>query len=57
MSHRGVQFGLINVSGDSQGLQIGLINRSETMYGFQLGLVNIIRDAEFQFMPILNVGF
>ena len=57
MSHRGVQFGLINVSGDSQGLQIGLINRSETMYGFQLGLVNIIRDAEFQFMPVLNVGF
>ena len=33
------------------------MNRSETMYGFQLGLVNIIRDAEFQFMPILNVGF
>ena len=57
MSHRGIQFGLVNVSGDSQGLQIGIINRSETMYGFQLGLVNIIRDAEFQFMPILNVGF
>lgn len=57
MSHRGIQFGAINVSGDSQGLQIGLINRSETMYGFQLGLINIIRDAEFQFMPILNVGF
>ena len=57
MSHRGVQFGLINVSGDSQGLQIGIINRSETMYGFQVGLINIIRDAEFQFMPILNVGF
>lgn len=57
MSYRGIQFGAINVSGDSQGLQIGLINRSETMYGFQLGLINIIRDAEFQFMPILNVGF
>ncbi|MBR3957739.1 MAG: hypothetical protein IKJ89_07815 [Kiritimatiellae bacterium] len=57
MSHRGIQFGAINVSGDSQGLQIGLINRSETMYGFQFGLINIIRDAEFQFMPILNVGF
>ena len=57
MSHRGIQFGAVNVSGDSQGLQIGLINRSETMYGFQLGLINIIRDAEFQFMPILNVGF
>ena len=57
MSHRGIQFGAINVSGDSQGVQIGLINRSETMYGFQLGAINIIRDAEFQFMPILNVGF
>ena len=57
MSYRGVQFGAINVSGDSQGAQVGIINRSETMYGFQLGLVNIIRDAEFQFMPILNVGF
>ena len=57
MSHRGIQFGLVNVSGDSQGFQIGIINRSETMYGFQLGAINIIRDAEFQFMPILNVGF
>ena len=57
LSHRGIQFGLVNVSGDSQGFQIGIINRSETMYGFQLGLINIIRDAEFQFMPVLNVGF
>ena len=57
MSHRGIQAGLINVSGDSQGVQIGIINRCETMYGFQLGAINIIRDAEFQFMPILNVGF
>lgn len=57
MSHRGVQFGAVNVAGDLQGVQIGIINRSETMYGFQVGLVNIIRDAEFQFMPILNVGF
>ena len=56
-SHRGAQFGAINVSGDSQGVQIGLINRSETMYGFQIGLINIIRDAEFQFMPIVNIGF
>ena len=56
-SHRGIQFGAINVSGDSQGLQIGLINRSETMYGFQIGAINIIRDAEFQFMPIVNIGF
>ena len=57
LSHRGVQVGVINVSGDSQGLQIGLINRSETMYGFQVGAINIIRDAEFQFLPFLNIGF
>ena len=57
LSHRGIQAGLINVSGDSQGVQIGIINRSETMYGFQIGAINIIRDAEFQFMPILNIGF
>lgn len=57
MSQRGIQAGLINVAGDMEGVQIGLINRSETMYGFQLGAINIIRDAEFQFMPILNVGF
>ena len=57
LAHRGIQFGVVNVSGDTQGFQFGIINRSETMYGFQLGLVNIIRDAEFQFMPILNVGF
>lgn len=56
-SHRGIQVGLVNVSGDSQGLQIGVINRSETMYGFQVGAINIIRDAEVQFMPFVNVGF
>ena len=54
---RGVQVGLVNVSGDSQGFQIGLINRSETMYGFQIGAINIIRDAEVQFFPFINVGF
>ena len=57
LSHRGVQLGLVNVSGDSQGFQVGLINRSETMYGFQVGLINIIRDAEIQFCPFVNVGF
>lgn len=54
---RGVQVGLVNVSGDSQGFQIGLINRCETMYGFQVGLINVIRDAEVQFFPVVNVGF
>lgn len=56
-SFRGLQCGLVNVSGDSQGLQVGLINRSETMYGFQFGLINVIRDAEVQFFPFVNIGF
>ena len=57
LAHRGVQLGIVNVSGDTQGFQFGVINRSETMYGFQLGLINIIRDAEIQFCPVINVGF
>ena len=57
LAHRGVQFGIVNVSGDTQGFQFGIINRSETMYGFQVGLINIIRDAEIQFCPVINVGF
>ena len=54
---RGVQAGLVNVSGETQGLQVGLINRAETMYGYQVGLINVIRDAELQFFPIVNIGF
>ena len=57
LAHRGIQFGVVNVSGDTQGFQLGVINRSETMYGFQVGLINIIRDAEIQFCPVINVGF
>lgn len=57
LAHRGIQLGVINVSGDTQGFQFGIINRSETMYGFQVGLINIIRDAEIQFCPVINVGF
>ena len=57
LAHRGVQLGIVNVSGDTQGFQFGIINRSETMYGFQVGLINIIRDAEVQFCPVINVGF
>ena len=57
LAHRGVQVGIINVSGDTQGFQFGVINRSETMYGFQVGLINIIRDAEIQFCPVINIGF
>ena len=53
----GIQAGLVNVASDVSGIQAGVINRCEEMYGFQVGLVNIIRSAQFQFMPILNVGF
>jgi len=54
---RGIQAGLVNVAGEARGFQVGLINRSETMYGYQVGLINIIRDAELQFFPVLNIGF
>ena len=54
---RGVQAGLINLSGEVQGLQVGLINRTETMSGYQIGLINVIRDAELQFFPIVNIGW
>lgn len=54
---RGVQAGLVNVSGETEGFQVGVINRAETMHGYQVGLVNVIRDAELQFFPIVNVGF
>ena len=54
---RGIQAGLVNVAGEAQGLQVGLINRAETMYGYQVGLINVIRDAELQFFPIVNIGF
>ena len=56
-SLRGVQAGLVNVSGETQGFQVGLVNRAETMYGYQVGLINVIRDAELQFFPIVNIGF
>ena len=53
----GVQAGLVNLVGEARGFQVGLINRAETMYGYQVGIINIIRDNEFQFMPIINIGF
>ena len=52
-----MQAGLINVAGDAEGFQVGLINRAESLHGYQLGLVNVIRSAEFQFFPIINIGF
>ena len=54
---RGVQAGIVNLCSEAQGFQIGLINRAETMEGYQVGLVNVIRDAEIQFCPIVNIGF
>lgn len=53
----GIQAGLVNVVGEGTGVQVGLINRAEEFYGFQLGLINVIRDAELQFCPLVNVGF
>ena len=49
--------GLVNLVGEAQGFQIGLINRAETMVGYQVGLINVIRDAELQFFPIVNIGW
>lgn len=56
-SLRGIQCGLVNTVGQGEGLQIGIINRAEEMYGLQIGIVNVIRDAELQFCPVLNIGF
>jgi len=53
----GFQVGLVNTVGNMSGLQVGLINRAEELQGFQVGIVNIIRCAELQFCPILNIGF
>jgi hypothetical protein len=57
LSMRGVQAGLVNLAGEAEGFQVGLINRAETMHGYQVGLINIIRDAEYQFCPVVNIGF
>jgi hypothetical protein len=54
---RGFQVGLVNITGDGEGFQVGLINRAETLHGFQVGAINVIRDAEFAFLPLVNVGF
>ncbi len=53
----GIQAGIINTAGIAHGLQVGLINRAEEMYGFQVGVINVIRDAEIQFCPVVNIGF
>ena len=54
---QGAQVGLVNHSGETEGFQVGIINRAETLHGYQIGLINVIRDAELQFCPIVNIGF
>ncbi len=54
---RGFQFGLVNMTGQTEGFQLGLINRAETMHGYQVGLINVIRDAELEFCPVINIGW
>ena len=56
-SIRGIQAGVINIANAVSGFQVGLINRSESLYGVQIGAVNVIREGEYPFMPIINVGF
>lgn len=56
-SFKGMQLGLINLTDTGSGLQIGLVNRAEAFYGFQGGLVNVIRENDFAFLPLLNIGF
>ena len=56
-SIRGVQAGVINIANAVTGFQIGLINRSESLYGVQIGAVNVIREGEWPFLPVINIGF
>ena len=56
-SIRGVQAGVINIANAVTGFQIGLINRSESLYGVQIGAVNVIREGEWPFLPLINIGF
>jgi len=56
-SFSGLQVGLVNVCDYGYGFQVGIINRAESMYGFQAGGVNVIRESEFAFLPLLNIGF
>ena len=29
----------------------------EKNYGFQVGAVNVIRESEYPFLPVINIGF
>ena len=54
---KGCQIGLVNITDAGSGFQVGIVNRAESFYGFQGGLVNVIRENEFAFLPLVNVGF
>ena len=56
-SIRGIQAGVLNIANAVSGFQVGLVNRSESLYGVQIGAVNIIREGEWTFLPIVNIGF
>lgn len=56
-SFRGLQFGLVNLTDSGSGFQVGIINRAESLYGFQGGAVNVIRENDFAFLPVVNIGF
>lgn len=55
---RGVQIGLLNLSGEFRGFQMGIMNIADNLYGIQLGLVNLNNSGEpFRFLPIVNWSF
>ncbi len=44
----GLQWGMVNITGQLTGLQLGLVNYAKTAQnGLQIGLVNIIQDNEW----------
>lgn len=56
-SFNGFQIGLVNLTDTGSGFQVGIINRAECFYGFQGGAVNVIRENEYAFLPVINVGW
>ncbi|WP_304608697.1 caspase family protein [Hyalangium versicolor] len=45
-SVRGVQFAVLNVSGDVTGAQVGLINVGKVVNGAQVGLINVAEEVK-----------
>lgn len=54
---KGVQIGLLNISGRMKGVQIGAINYCRQMTGIQIGGLNIIKESSLPFFPIINASF